>query len=216
MHLSGALILAYVTTLSAAIPVRRADHHVLRQPPSAPLPALRLGEDCKQPSPCDSSPVHDVACRGEIVKGKSDQPVCTCRCSQVVFVSNAGASVVARLLLSRLPPLPLAAAALPLLPRCPMQLSWCVGVSAFCASARNAPPAGRISLSTTADNAQKRGSPLITWSELKDGKLQELAKTAGEWKDAILYNEENGIAKQWDLFVKKLLDGFTPNIFKKK
>ena len=142
MHLSGALILAYVTTLSAAIPVRRADHHVLRQPPSAPLPALRLGEDCKQPSPCDSSPVHDVACRGEIVKGKGDQPVCTCRCSQVVFASNAGASIVARQAAVAAAAPASAAAALPLLPlpAAAALVWWRERLLRFCTERSTPPP----------------------------------------------------------------------------
>ena len=75
------------------------------------------------------------------------------------------------------------------------------------------PPTLQHSL-PTAENSQKIGSPLITWSEIKDGKLQEVAKTVQEWANAIVNNEENGIAKQWNLFTNKLMNDLSP-IFKK-
>jgi len=75
------------------------------------------------------------------------------------------------------------------------------------------PPPSPLSL--PAENAQKIGSPLFTWSELRDGKVQEIAKTAGEWANAIVNNPENGIGKQWDIFTNKLKTDFD-RIFNRK
>ena len=109
------LLLAFLSAVGAVDLIRVPAARVLRAGQSAAADdaaanaaqPLRVGEKCTQPSPCDSSPVHDVSCKGEMVEGRGDLPVCTCRCSQVVFVSNAREFISARRLQLLLLPLPL-------------------------------------------------------------------------------------------------------------